>query len=101
MAHCDRGRIDYRKLDKICVKPIYFDDRPTKPIEFVEEKPVVWENIKSDYYTVNTLGEVFNNKGQKLTPHMQNSGYYYYTLYTGHGKTSSEKYKHVLVHRLV
>lgn len=88
-------------MNKIPIQPISIVDNVVySPITIVEERMVNIEGVAKNYYIANNIGELRNIHGQLVTPRLINSGYYIYSLYTGYGKTSAEKYKRILAHRL-
>lgn len=59
----------------------------------------VWKDIVGyPYYIVSNYGRVKNKHGRILKPRLQNSGYYFYSLYDGRGRNHQ---KQITVHRLV
>ena len=84
------------------IVPIYFVDNfvPPSPIFIEEWRLVDLQGVVKNYYWISNSGKLKNIKGQIIKPQLINSGYYVYKLYTG-SKKSGDKYKTVLVHRLV
>lgn len=85
-------------MDRI-IYPIYFNQKPTVPINFESWKLIDEEGVIKDYYYISNFGRVKNKEGQFLKPQLINSGYLTYRLYTG--SLVSPRYKTFLAHRLV
>lgn len=51
-----------------------------------------------DYYEISNYGRLKNKHGRILKPRLQNSGYYFYSLYNGMGRNHQ---KQITTHKLV
>lgn len=59
----------------------------------------VWVTVQGfDYYYISNYGRLRNKHGRILKPRLQNSGYYFYSLYDGRGRKHQTQ---ITCHRLV
>ena len=59
----------------------------------------VWCTVNNfDYYSISNYGRLKNKHGRVLKPRLQNSGYYFYSLYDGRGRNHQTQ---VTCHKLV
>lgn len=72
------------------------EDYQNNKITLINER---WETVKGfPNYEISTLGRLRNKHGRLLKPRLQNSGYYFYSLYDGRGRDYQTQRT---VHRLV